>query len=173
MSSIKKIMKKNIKHFGFTLIELLVTITIIGIITVIAVPNYLKYYQRIHLKNAVSELKSALNEGFSYARSHSKHVVLTTVKEGETFFLEFCEKSDCVDKVFLPGFNDILFKGKSKIISDDLDIKFLAPYGNIENLDLTGAGDIVEIKIDNPIGEQRLRIYKKSGLVETLPFTSK
>jgi type IV fimbrial biogenesis protein FimU len=54
----------RIQSKGFTLIELLVTVTIIGVLAVIAVPNFQSSLQRSKADTEVSDLQRALN----YAR---------------------------------------------------------------------------------------------------------
>ena len=53
------------KNFGFTLIELLIVITIIGILSAIAIPNYQKYTRKayyVEIVQAAQTLKLAVEE---------------------------------------------------------------------------------------------------------------
>ena len=165
----------DFKKSGFSLIELLTVITIIGILSSIAVPSYMKFYRQTNLKNAVGELKSGLNEAFSHARSHSETVIVTGAEDAQTFLVESCETKDCINKKSVEGFENITFKGKV-FLKTTFEIKFLAPFGNID-YDKNRADNPneveLEIKLENQDASQSLKIYKKSGLVETLKYTPK
>ncbi len=60
------------KILGFTLIEVLVIISIIGILSAIAIPSYISFINKIHLNNAVTEVRAALQTGQREAIRSSK-----------------------------------------------------------------------------------------------------
>lgn len=53
-------MKKS-RHFGFTLIELLVSISIIGVLTAVLLPNFIGVRQKAKDSQKIQELKSVKN----------------------------------------------------------------------------------------------------------------
>ena len=59
---------------GFTLAELLVTIGIIGIVSILAAPTFLSYYQSSTLKAGARELASAVSRGRQLAVSRNTTV---------------------------------------------------------------------------------------------------
>lgn len=59
-------MLRNSKAKGFTLIELLVAISIIGLLTGIAIPTYVNYRQRANDQHMVSDLKNAVTAMEAY-----------------------------------------------------------------------------------------------------------
>ncbi|HRY60471.1 MAG TPA: prepilin-type N-terminal cleavage/methylation domain-containing protein [Patescibacteria group bacterium] len=61
----------NKKQTGFTLIELLVVISIMGLLFLMAVPNYRQQQRRNEVKNAAKELRSLLWEAQSRALAPS------------------------------------------------------------------------------------------------------
>jgi len=56
---------------GFTLIELMIVITIIGILTAIAIPQFNKYRTRALNNSALSDLKHAINAQEAYMAENS------------------------------------------------------------------------------------------------------
>ena len=56
---------------GFTLIELLVVVLIIGILSAIALPQYVRAVKRSRMAGVVSTLKTIMHSGEAYAMTHS------------------------------------------------------------------------------------------------------
>ena len=52
-------LKKDLKvhHTGFTLIEVIIVIAIVGILTSIGVPNYIKYREKARIEVAITEMR--------------------------------------------------------------------------------------------------------------------
>ena len=51
------------RHAGFTLVEVILVVGIIGIITALATPMFLSYYQGAQLRVAAEEVVTFLNQG--------------------------------------------------------------------------------------------------------------
>jgi prepilin-type N-terminal cleavage/methylation domain-containing protein len=49
------------RQCGFTLIEVMIAVAIVGILAMVAVPNYLQWNARYQLKQATTELAGSLN----------------------------------------------------------------------------------------------------------------
>ena len=75
---LKKLNNKN----GFTLIELIVTLSIFGIMMVIAIPSFLTYLPTMRLKGAARDISSS----FQFAR-------MKAVSENNTFAVKFTGSS--------------------------------------------------------------------------------
>lgn len=63
----------RIQATGFTLIELLVTVTIIGILTAIAVPSYSNYVTRARIPDAISTLAKKRVDMEQYFQDNHKY----------------------------------------------------------------------------------------------------
>lgn len=157
---------------AFTLIELLVVIVIIGIMTAMIAPDYLKFRQKNDLKNSASLLQSGLNEAYSQARSRSKHYILKKNTGSTDHYLVFeCDYFDCalgrtaVSNSQGTGFEHKL-QGNTLISSAEFEIKFLAPHGDIE-ITSSDTARPLSITLDNKGLTTALHIYEKSGLITT------
>jgi general secretion pathway protein G len=61
-------------HAGYTVIEILLVLGIIGILTVIATPTFLGYYQGAQLRVAAEEVAAFLNQGRQLAIVQNRSV---------------------------------------------------------------------------------------------------
>ena len=61
-------LKKDLKvhHTGFTLIEVMIVIAIMGILTSIGVPNYIKYREKARIEVAITEMRFLEKEIMSF-----------------------------------------------------------------------------------------------------------
>jgi len=82
-------MRSHQRNTGFTLLELIITIAIAGILTGIAVPNYLSYLPKARLKGAATTVRADL------MAARMKAVKLK--KKTKIFFLNDHEYKICDD----------------------------------------------------------------------------
>ena len=64
---------------GFTLIEVMIAVAIVGILAMVAVPNYLQWNARYQLKQATTELAGSLNLARMAAMNRNLAVTATLV----------------------------------------------------------------------------------------------
>ena len=62
---------------GFTLIEVMIAVAIVGILAMVAVPNYLQWNARYQLKQATTELAGSLNLARMVAMNRNLAVTVT------------------------------------------------------------------------------------------------
>ena len=62
---------------GFTLIEVMIAVAIVGILAMVAVPNYLQWNARYQLKQATTELAGSLNLARMAAMNRNLAVTVT------------------------------------------------------------------------------------------------
>ena len=62
------------RHAGFSLVELLVLVGILGILTTISVPFFIRYYQAAAVKAAAEEVATFLNQGRQIAIKENQSV---------------------------------------------------------------------------------------------------
>lgn len=62
---------------GFTLIEVMIAVAIVGILTMVAVPNYLQWNARYQLKQGTTELAGSLNLARMAAMNRNLAVTVT------------------------------------------------------------------------------------------------
>lgn len=156
---------------AFTLIELLVVIVIIGIMTAMIAPDYLKFRQKIDLKNSVSLLQSGFSEAYSQARSRSKHYILKKTTGDVDHYLVFeCDDYLCTTRTAVSNSQgtglEHKLEGNTLITSAEFEIKFFAPHGDMEIINPAGTSPI-SIELDNKGLTTALQVYEKSGLVTT------
>ncbi len=63
---IKSIKDLKISIAGFTLIEMMIAISIVGILTSIGVPNYVKYKEKARIQLAITDMKFTEKEIMTY-----------------------------------------------------------------------------------------------------------
>jgi prepilin-type N-terminal cleavage/methylation domain-containing protein len=155
---------------AFTLIEILVVIVLIGIITVIAAPDYMRYRQQIDLKNSISLLQTGFSEAYSQARSRSKHYFLEATDGADHYLVFECDDFLCNTRTPIPNnvsgtFNHEL-EGNTLFDGTSFTVKFLAPHGDMEIVSPSGT-DPLTINLDNRGLSDDLTLYKQSGLITT------
>jgi prepilin-type N-terminal cleavage/methylation domain-containing protein len=86
--------RRQAKDGGFTLAELIITIAVIGILSVMAVPAFLRYYQAATLKSGAQQVATMINQARELAIKENGNVCVklpssTTI----TYVLNSCAGS--------------------------------------------------------------------------------
>jgi type IV fimbrial biogenesis protein FimT len=80
------------EHRGFTLVELMISISIMGLITVLAVPGFTRFLQSWKLQGEANQFAATLRTARAAAVTKNINVVFTFDPDDETFF--YFEDSD-------------------------------------------------------------------------------
>src|SRR5439155_8115026 len=71
-------------EFGFTLTEIMITVGILGLLLIIAVPNYLDWNRKYKLKDAVAMLHGNIGMSRMYAINRNTTVTVTIAQPAAT-----------------------------------------------------------------------------------------
>lgn len=74
---------------GFTLIEVMIAVAIVGILAMVAVPNYLQWNARYQLKQATTELAGSLNLARMAAMNRNLAVTVTLALVSDKVNVDF------------------------------------------------------------------------------------
>lgn len=167
MKNVPNIFIKN-KTKGFTLMELMVVITLIGIIASMIGPGFLDFYERKNIKDSIQTLKTTFSKGFSSARSNNLVFGVKGLKNKQEITFFECDFPNCTNQ---KNFKTESLESKVSINSDNFEIHFSPPHGNIsyfaENNVENTTDEFFEVTLKNKYFK-KIKIYKKSGLIEAL-----
>lgn len=167
---------KKVGYPAFTLIEILVVVVLMGILATIMAPDYLRFKQRIDLKNSLSLLQTDFYEAYSLARSRSRHYEVRGLQNSNFYQLWECTDFDltddglynCSDSVEVSGPDGEISRnlvGNTELASADFRVRFLAPHGDMQII--SPADNPLNITLDNEGLESNLHLYEASGLITT------
>lgn len=155
---------------AFSLLEMLVVVVLIGIIAVLAAPDYLKFRQRINLQSSVDLTHSGFKEAFSLARSRSEHFQIVANQGQDYFEIRQCDDAACTTSTVVrdnhqnPNRREL--EGSTIITSTDFNVVVRAPHGDMEILSPSGVDEFT-ISFDNRGLSDELHVYRLSGLITT------
>ena len=160
----------SLRPSAFSLIELLVVIVLIGIIAMLAAPDYLKFRQRVNLQSSVDLVLSGFKETFSLARSRSQHYVILAAQGSNYFEIRSCDDPTCTTTSVVPDNHQNPLRreleGRTLMTSADFQVIIRAPHGDMEILSPAGADDFT-LTLDNRGLIDDIHVYSFSGLVTT------
>jgi len=138
-----------------------VTFSIFAILASIATPGFVGFYRKTNLNHSAQILEATLYDAFfeSWAKPRMFGV---RGYHGQDFVHFFqCRYPTCTDETSI---RNEVFLGGNKILSEDFQVLFSPPDGDI--VQTVGAEDILEIEIGTHKKSKKLLIHKKSGLIE-------
>ena len=163
------------RRSAFTLIEALVVVVIIGVLAMIMAPDYLRYRQQIDLKNSVSLIQTGFQEAYSLSRSRSRHFLITVNQNDDFYSIKECDDFSDDDGYNCTTFIDVLnasggiinpLEGNTQITSNDFEVHFYAPHGDMNIVAPSGMNPLV-INLDNNGLTDEVYVFQESGLVTT------
>ncbi|MDT0604454.1 GspH/FimT family pseudopilin [Thalassotalea castellviae] len=123
MKSRKKIIKLVLVHQGFTLIELLVSVSIIGVLMMIAIPNLNSYLVESRVDNEISELHRLILTARNTAINSGKNVTLCPLSTsnvcGTDWKKELTVFNNTADNTKFDSTNEQVIKVKAAIKTND------------------------------------------------------
>ncbi|GAA6205897.1 GspH/FimT family pseudopilin [Thalassotalea sp. SU-HH00458] len=123
MKSRKKIKKLALVHQGFTLIELLVSVSIIGVLMMIAIPNLNSYLVESRVDNEISELHRLILTARNTAINSGKNVTLCPLSTsnvcGTDWKKELTVFNNTADNTKFDSTNEQVIKVKAAIKTND------------------------------------------------------
>ncbi len=160
---------------AFTLIELLVVVVLIGILAAMVAPDYLRFRQKIDLKNSATLLQTGFSEAYSLARSTSRHYLIQGNVDDAFYELRECDDlSDadgynCTTSIAVQSAGGGLthnLEGSTILKAPAFEVRFYAPHGDMEIISPASTNPL-DLTLDNQGLESKLYIYEASGLVTT------
>lgn len=86
----RRVLASDLSRRGFSVVELMVVMAILGIVTVVAVPQMITYWRAATLRAGAQELAAALNRARQIAVTQSRNVCVEVVANRYRYWLNNC-----------------------------------------------------------------------------------